>query len=1257
MLESRRQYGEMTTAKAIEAMSDAGAFEILATRVLRQTDPDYARIEHLGVNADGKTIKNPLDGFCKIPGSNPPRYVMAAFSTDVVKKIERKLLFDHRQSEGTKYKDADDGDLIKAARKATAIRNTDCSAEFIFTFCTNKQPDDEVMQAGYAAGESLGIEVRFLARSSIRDHLDTTPNGQWLRKEHLGVTADRLSISLLRELAAKSAENYFSELFFPRNCIIETTTTKRLSSLSLQGRPSVNVLIGSSGSGKSVAAYKVLSDVISNNGIALWLPAEVTINSLSLDASITAVLQSLHPTLGPESGKDSMVLTTNKNIPFLLVVDDVNRTENAAQTIRKLINWHRQIAPGEACNSSAQQKCYAPHLIIPVWNHHWASIASRYRSERTIREISSQPMTLEEALDCLKAYSNHRLDQQTVSEVVKRLEYDPILIGLWGELHANDLVGHLDAEASNLIRTYIQNSIEETSADSIFLMADIRIAFEALIQKMFEERDFYPTWSSISKWLSDSQVNAVRRLCVSGRVCSLSYRNNVDRFEFRHDRLLETALSTPLRACLSDIEKNRDVVSDPFFTASVARAIVESDDAVKLASKLIGYAPLAVLQSLRHITEINTPLAKATVALAQEWLVEATTSERVPPEMVFAASQILAAIQNPLILSVTESIRDNRNFSCARLVNGDAIRGKFFVINEDFSPSINNWFVEDTITRACQLHYDHLCEEISADLNRGASLSEPELYAAFILAGYIGGTSLAEPILQAWNQNKGKKCLIAALWASMRCATSPEITLAPMLDFWATLSDEQSEYGNSDDPILFYLKFCMRHGLDETVISFLITCAEHNKRLSSCITTLLQKIDHPISATFIATRIAHIEKEIQGTGKWSPWADICRDEWDPLISYYGNSLSDASRNAIVSLWHETEEEWLKKSLLRTWIKTTNSAKELAWLPNELAISNSVLWRRAYLGDASITDFVLERVEDEPAWWDVIPLIWTNRFINPLDRAFSTLAEEISTDFFGNISDEHFFLSEVVFDIPFEVAEELLLKYWESLKFSATFVRAALFVGGESLLSATQKTIKDAPNSWEPFRHVGIYFGFTVKFGRKERIPTDKHVDALLPYVLRLNDSDLMVIAEWLVKHKREDDFHKFVLPEINRRIGEQGADVENSLAIPLRQMTPPTDADLLNALSEIGNEKYAWYWCKEATERGDSPERVRSILRTWFLEEASLTRLRIFAKIVMELGYREDVKDLEKYQAEYGNESTKTLVDGAAFWVHYRTLS
>jgi hypothetical protein len=80
----------MTTAEALEGLPDAGEFEVLATRVLRELYDDCRAIAHFGVNAAGKTIPNPVDGFILVPGSNPPRYVMTAFTIISHHQLERK---------------------------------------------------------------------------------------------------------------------------------------------------------------------------------------------------------------------------------------------------------------------------------------------------------------------------------------------------------------------------------------------------------------------------------------------------------------------------------------------------------------------------------------------------------------------------------------------------------------------------------------------------------------------------------------------------------------------------------------------------------------------------------------------------------------------------------------------------------------------------------------------------------------------------------------------------------------------------------------------------------------------------------------------------------------------------------------------------------------------------------------------------------------------------------------------------------------
>ena len=130
----------MKTAEAIENLTDAGDFEVLATRVLRLINADCQLLEHMGVNAQGKTIANPVDSFCQVPGSDPPRFVMAAFTLSKVETLKAKWFFDHTKSKKkTKYTSADDGDLVKANRQAQTLRKDYPDAEFTVHLCTNKR--------------------------------------------------------------------------------------------------------------------------------------------------------------------------------------------------------------------------------------------------------------------------------------------------------------------------------------------------------------------------------------------------------------------------------------------------------------------------------------------------------------------------------------------------------------------------------------------------------------------------------------------------------------------------------------------------------------------------------------------------------------------------------------------------------------------------------------------------------------------------------------------------------------------------------------------------------------------------------------------------------------------------------------------------------------------------------------------------------------------------------------------------------------
>ncbi len=253
----------MKTAKAIENMTDSAEFEILATRILRLTEDNCRNLEHSGVNADGKTIKNPLDGFCIVPGSNPPCFIMTAYTIEKKERLKHKWTYDHSKSnKKIKASNKDDGDLIKASRDVNKLKIQFPNAKFILYLGTNKIIDKELITYTYSFGGKLGIGVRFLGLSQIRDFLDTTPEGQWLRKEHLKINANILSQSLLCELSKCSLNQYYNEFHIISPKYFSFTSKDCKIQASISNKIIMNILLGPSGSGKSVSCFNILKEHI-----------------------------------------------------------------------------------------------------------------------------------------------------------------------------------------------------------------------------------------------------------------------------------------------------------------------------------------------------------------------------------------------------------------------------------------------------------------------------------------------------------------------------------------------------------------------------------------------------------------------------------------------------------------------------------------------------------------------------------------------------------------------------------------------------------------------------------------------------------------------------------------------------------------------------------------------------------------------------------------------------------------------------------
>jgi hypothetical protein len=194
---------EMTTASALESLTNRSDFEHLATSVLRKAEPKYAAIIQTGVNAQGETIVAPVDGLHLIPHSNPPHYVFVQHTTTDRGRLRGKWLSNK------------DADLPKAAAEAEKFRLNQTSAVFTVVLTTSQRVAPELAIDVFQRAQAEQVSVDIWEQSRIADFLDTTADGHWLRRLYLGIEAQRLSADLLHRLGRRSLELYRQEVLLP----------------------------------------------------------------------------------------------------------------------------------------------------------------------------------------------------------------------------------------------------------------------------------------------------------------------------------------------------------------------------------------------------------------------------------------------------------------------------------------------------------------------------------------------------------------------------------------------------------------------------------------------------------------------------------------------------------------------------------------------------------------------------------------------------------------------------------------------------------------------------------------------------------------------------------------------------------------------------------------------------------------------------------------------------------------------------------
>ena len=302
------------------------------------------------MNCEGKTIKSPTDGFCKIPESNPPHFLMVGSTTTTYSSLKSKWL---KESDENKYK----GDLFKAYENAQELKKEFHDAEFTVILASNRIIKEELITLVYTKAKKYGLEVNIFEQSRLTHILDTFPEGQYIRKSKLGIACEQLSDKLLRDICEDNLKKYKNRINVTDFDNLITRDINRNIKTSIN-QYDVNFLVGESGLGKSVISYQLLEEHINNGYFGLWISEDIISDCFSVENVIEKVVRSISPDLPQGIGKDVINIGHNKE-KFLIIIDDINRADNPYEIIKKINSW---------VHNKKEENIIPFTLICPIWS-------------------------------------------------------------------------------------------------------------------------------------------------------------------------------------------------------------------------------------------------------------------------------------------------------------------------------------------------------------------------------------------------------------------------------------------------------------------------------------------------------------------------------------------------------------------------------------------------------------------------------------------------------------------------------------------------------------------------------------------------------------------------------------------------------------------------------------------------------------------------------------------------------------------------
>lgn len=1214
------------TQQALAAITDEGLFELLATAILREANPIYSRLVHTGVNVEGKTVKSHLDGICFVPGAAPPHMIAVHHTITAREDLEKKWLHDPSKVKARKVSGptAPAGDLIKTAELVAKERYRTANLQATLVLTTNKEPGEDLVRAVEAAGRKHGLKIDLWSCSRLCHFLNSQPTGQWLRHLYLNIDQELLSAELLHELSRESLKTYSlmdnPDAWIPR--AIDATLAASL-------RREVTFLVGGSGLGKSVACYRRLTAHVDGGGFGIVLPHEVIARTMSLEQAVTMSLRQLHPPLA-EIGRSALSFCSPER-PLLLVVEDINRSEQPQLLAEKIAGWSRTPTGEKGVPSSWR-------LVCPLWPEILHTLREQTRDYIEPLIVAIGAFTESEGRDAVLART--RLDGRTMSSlsaesISDTLGHDPLLIALHNQ--------HITPDPHKIISQFIEGALSRAAAETKdFPAANYREALRTFSREMLARRQIELSWREVSGWaeLEGEPLSLLSRLAHHGELIRFTGMSSDQRLWFRHDRVRDWLLVDAAIEMESQDHLSEEIMADPYFAEVMGAVLALGKPKLTLIQHIKLANPLALIHALRLLGQSTTPYRQTVLQAINDWLDDPETHSQSNLYLRWEALAKLAETDSPEVPALVRKFHDRTlGHQLARFRNGDLSGGIELCIT--VKPGVEAPWRDKQIEHA-KLRYGPRLTERLSDILKRADLNSAARIGALRLAGHIANPVLASAIEACWTADEERGNHLADyLWAFGECCgDDPERFLGPVCDAWASLSDKPEKEGwpsPREALATFELRWAFHRWPPIAAIDYFIQRGSQND-LKGPIKYLLHGIDHPKAVSFVVQELAAIQRSSKGAILFT-WGDDWRRAQEK-----GHPMSKVSRDLLLGLWrNETNDKHLRLQAFSLWAATqdTDDIEMLraAKLPDEYI--DRLLWERLVRGDQQAIPAMIEKlVEDNHGhWWHCGRYLWSPELTQALDK-FLERRGTGSKHIWGKSLESDWITSEMILRLPETEAERLLLKHWAHLRFTPCFVQTALYISTPRLLEAAEIAINECPEPAKLTEHLSLQFGIRMK--GHPGITREAQVLLLAPYLHLLSPMDIKELWEacndhgWFVTRQKLLD--GLLQPPFLEYRWDRGQAV--------------SELDKM-----IADNRTVWidHWIDAFLKAGVQWAEILETMTAWLDERRTLEALQVVAAAIAYRGTRENLGALRTYENIPETEA-RQLIKDTEFVVRRRNI-